>query len=415
MNILFVSDEAPMSGNFNGAASYKFSHLRLLMAHYPEARFTILTLHTGNHPGIKSGEQPARDELSQHYPRRAVEYRWLDLTRQPAPRRGRQRKLLAPGLGRLAFFYPLASDENVARLREMIAAAGPDLIWTEQLLENYLVLQGNPAAPVVYSQTDFIWKIRQLRQAGFSPAKRLLNLLFRGAESALIRRNRYLVSGSLTELAEVKRLQPAMHTAFLPTAYDSQAVPPQPGPVVPRLMHLGTLRATANRVGLVRFMQVCWPALRGQLPGVELHVVGSLDASGVEEVKSLLGQPGVRTYGFVEDLAGVLRPYDIHIIPYEHNTGTRTRLSLALNFNQVLVGTRSACSGIDGLVDGENCILVDTLDAMTAALVRLLRGETDYKAIADRGKALFEREFTFGGQRRRMALFLAGIEGIDLK
>ena len=413
MKILFVSDEAPLSGNFNGAASYKFSHARLLLAHYPDADFTILTLHTGNYPDIRSGETPSQDELDKCCPGRNISRQWLDLTQQPASRRERQRNLVLPAFARLAYFYPLVSTRNVQRLGEMIQQAAPDLIWTEQLVENYLVLRTNPTAPVVYSQTDFIWKIRKLRQPGFNLKKTLFNQLFRHAERALIRRNRYSVSGSLSEIKEVKAWQPAMHTAFLPTAYDSQAVPPRPGPFVPRLVHLGTLRATANRVGLLRFLKVCWPALQRQLPDIQLHVIGSLDASNLEEVKSCLDQPGIHTHGYVEDLTGLLLPYDIHIIPYEFNTGTRTRLSLALNFNQVLVGTRNACMGIAGLVDGQNCILVDNLEEMTAAITRIMRKETAYEWIADQGKALFGKEFTFEGQRERMAAFLEGIRKLE--
>jgi hypothetical protein len=400
-----------LSANLHGLASYKFSHARLLLAHYPQAHFTFLTLHTGNYPGILRGETPTQDELDSCCPGRTITRRWLDLTQQPASRGERQRNLLLPAFGRLAYFYPLASHGNVERLGEMIREAAPDLIWTEHLVENYLVLRTNPTAPVVYSQHDFLWKIRRLRQSGFNLKKTLLNRLFRQSERALIRRNRYLVSGSLSEIEEVRAWQPRMQVAFLPTAYDQLAVGPRPRPFVPRLIHLGTLSATANRVGLQRFIEVCWPALKQRLPGLQLHVVGSLNARNIDALKMLLEQDGIHPHGFVADLSGVLLPYDIHIIPYEFDTGTRTRLPVALNHNQLLVAHRNASRGMAGLRHGENCLLAGSLGEMTALIEQVLTGRIDYQPIADAGKQFFEEEFTLASQLPRMKFFLSAIFG----
>lgn len=406
MKILFVSNEAPMSGNFNGASAYKFSHLRLLLDCYPDAAVTLLTLVSGYYAGQSPEELAGRDELGQHYPGRPVKRISLDLTAHPAPARERRLALLAPSFGRLAFFLPLLSRANVQRVQQVLADEKPDLIWTEQLVENWLVLKARPAATVVYSHSDFVWKIRQIRHAGQGPRRQLLNQVFRRAETRLIRRNTHLVSGSLSEIEEVKKLHPGVATAFLPTTYDSRRSHPAPRQPAPALVHLGTLGATANRMGLQRFLEVCWPDLKSRLPGVELHVIGTLDVKNIDTLKALLRQEGIRVHGFVEDLAGLLLPYDIHLIPYEFDTGTRTRLSLALNFNQLLISTRNACKGLPGLVNGQNCILVDSLPEMTDRIVAVFRGEVDRHRLADNGKALFEAAFTLAGQQPHLRALL---------
>jgi len=42
----------------------------------------------------------------------------------------------------------------------------------------------------------------------------------------------------------------------------------------------------------------------------------------------------------------VLRPNDVHIVPYDQPTGTRTRLTLALNHRQVLLAHQNSVKGL---------------------------------------------------------------------
>ena len=104
-----------------------------------------------------------------------------------------------------------------------------------------------------------------------------------------------------------------------------------------------------------------WPVLKDT--GVELEVVGDLTGASLELQQHLRS---VKCVGFVKDLRSVLRPFDIHIIPWEHNTGQRTRLPLALAMSQVVVSTKAAVACYPEAVDGINCRLLDTLDEMAS-------------------------------------------------
>lgn len=77
--------------------------------------------------------------------------------------------------------------------------------------------------------------------------------------------------------------------------------------------------------------------------------------------------------GYVKDLDKVLRPYDLHFIPWEHNTGQRTRLVQAFNHRQVVVAVRDSVACFPEAKDGENCRLVERLDQMSGVLKELAR------------------------------------------
>jgi glycosyltransferase involved in cell wall biosynthesis len=138
----------------------------------------------------------------------------------------------------------------------------------------------------------------------------------------------------------------------------------------------------------------------------ELLVIGNLQAGNIDTIREQMHHPNIKALGFIPDLSNVMRPYDIHVIPYEYNTGTRTRLPVALNYNQVLISTRKAVEAFAGLEHMHNCILVDSLEEMAEYVRAVYEGKIQYKQIADNGRKFFEQEFTVGGQKNRLKNFL---------
>lgn len=313
----------------------------------------------------------------------------------PATTLNRWLSILLPGMNRMRFFYNFLNSTTISLFQQTVSGIKPDLIWSEHLIENFLALQAGVDAPVVYSHHDFLWKIRAIRQG---PTWR--NQLFRQAEINLIKKNKHIVSGSVSELEEIKQVNPMVYTAYLPPHYPSVSVNYSIANEKPGIVHLGGLSITANRMGLKRFMEAAWPTIT-QKHAPELCIIGRAD-NVPEEVKALLDKYGIKPIGFVDDLSSVLKPYDIHVIPYEGDTGVRTRLPQVLNYNQVLVSTKNACKGIIGLVHLENCVLADNVEEMSPYIIRILDGQLDYHSIADNGKVFFEEAFTLSGQQEKM-------------
>jgi hypothetical protein len=108
--------------------------------------------------------------------------------------------------------------------------------------------------------------------------------------------------------------------SYEPVPWDSEAVQS----AIPRMVHLGGMGTTASREGLERFFEIVWPRLEGKRP--ELVVVGDTTAAPASLQTHL---KAVTSLGFVDDLREALRPFDLHIIPWEHSTG-RARASQSL-------------------------------------------------------------------------------------
>jgi glycosyltransferase involved in cell wall biosynthesis len=107
-----------------------------------------------------------------------------------------------------------------------------------------------------------------------------------------------------------------------------------------------------------------------------------------------LEEVGAICTGYVEDLASVLRPYDVHIVPWEYNTGVRTRVPLILNYMQALVAVEAGVACFPELYHGENCMLASDLRDMAHKVIGLLASHNTRRETAERGRETFLAHFT---------------------
>jgi hypothetical protein len=306
------------------------------------------------------------------------------------------------------WLYPdVLTPGVVSRLADLIHRERPDLVWAEHLLPATAVVRLGVDVPIVYGHHDWRWRIKRLRAKGTASLPRILwsTLASRRHELATIRKVTTCVSASRREATEIRRYGGVGHyfpLVSIPLS-EERLVPPRPSP---KVVHLGSMSTTASREGLSRFMDVVWPRLQGR-PGLtpELEIVGNLDGAP-DRLRKQLHEAGAKLLGFVPDLGSVMRPWDIHIVPWEHDTGTRTRIPVALNYMQALVATGAGAGSIGSLTSGTDCILVERLTDMVPAIESLIRDDELRRSLARAGRATFLREMTIDSVSRPFGEFL---------
>jgi glycosyltransferase involved in cell wall biosynthesis len=216
-----------------------------------------------------------------------------------------------------------------------------------------------------------------------------------------------VVSASTSEADQIRELG-VRYVGYFPTLYETVKLPDVDPPLpAPRVVHLGSMQATANRIGLERFFEIVWPIISQKMANpLELWVVGSLNGASKQLIKNL-EQNKVICTGYVPDLTTVLRPYDIHIIPWEYDTGTRTRIPLVLNYAQTLVSTRAGAACISELQHGKNCLLVNNLNHMTDAIIKIGKNPSERRRLAINGRNTFLRNYTRIAMQNKFNEFLA--------
>lgn len=391
---LFVMEDHPITPNAPGGGPVLMSnHLELLARAGVELHLVVLT-------------DPERSFGFRDYVERQPE-RWAEvrswcashrvLTLSRVVRKSSPAKHLLLALrDPAAYLFTTVNAETTAAFGRTVAELAPDLIWAENLVPALLAAGAAGPVPVVYSHHDWIWRIFKLQSAGRGRACRSrMNIrLTKRAEHSLIRRVAGCVSASVTEYEELQRLKPR-RAHYLPTTYAAADLPGAEAPRrQARVVHLGGMQTAASRIGLQRFLELVWPVVRAQLnPAPELWVVGSLKGAP-NRLLDALKQAGAVCTGFVADLGSVLSPFDLHVVPWEHNTGTRTRIPAALNYSQLVISTKSAAACLPELKHGENCVLVDELRSMAGEIVSLATDIERRVRIAASGRRTFMECYT---------------------
>lgn len=408
-SVVFLVQNAAISPDAaGGAAALYFNHLELLANSQSDLAIHLVILSS---PEIDDRFRSFRREQPETWARVCGWCEsWQEVVFRTKTRRSAPLRNFAYGVARPSYLFKGYDGATADRLAALFSVCSPTIAWAEHLGPASAVLDLKIPVPLVYSHHDWAWRIKRLRSGarGDSPRYRVRNWLMRRYEEQLVTRFSGTLSASATEAADIEALG-APNCAYVPPIYAPVENREIGEPSDPRVVHLGGMNTTANRIGLHRFLSVSWPIVCAELQRApELWIVGSLDGAA-SDLMAEIEKSGAVCTGFVANLREVLRPNDIHIVPWEHNTGSRTRIPLILNYGQALVSTRPGAACFPELHGDDNCVLVDDLLSMADAVVSLVRDDNRRMQIAKTGRATFLECFTREAVQPRFDQFLESV------
>ena len=390
--ILFIVNSGIISSNENGGASVYFSHLELLS----KANYSITLLAVQWNEKDLFLERDYREVKP--FIKEIIQYK----VNPGKPFKGLSRlydALFAPE----KFEYYFLNEVNKKYLHKVIDQHKIDIVWSEWRWAGIWAVFSKINTPIIYAHHDWEFKLAKLRKK-----RNILGVFHtiqkKRVEYTLVKKVRACVSGSFTETKEIKLIS-KKNALYLPTTYGNIE---NELPINKRtnLVHLGGMGTTANRIGLERFLDVCWKEIKKANPQINLWVIGSIKEANDSLKKKLTNDRQIVCKGFVADLNTVLHPQDIHIIPWEYDTGTRTRLPVILNYKQVLVATKASVAAFPEVKNQENSVLCDDLDQMTIAVNRLLTNESERVRLSNQGKEVFRKNFTVESRVKQLKEFI---------
>lgn len=420
--VFFIEDYPITPDSAGGAPALSYSHLELLA--HAGAEIHLVTL-TNPRRQLGFREYVVRQpEVWARVEGWCASHRVIRIEHEETrsePLRNFARSLRDP----VRYVCPEAQEAVVEDFKQAVAELRPDFIWAEHRVPAMLAERAATGVPVVYSHHDWEWALRQLRHEAkketLSPRQNMRARFgvwqTKRAEHATVRGVAACVSGSVTEAAEFEEIG-ARRAAYFPTTYEpavlkdnDEVMSAAAGRV--RVVHLGGMQGSRNQLSVSRFLEHSWfPSCDRHAASPELWMVGSMKSAPEEFMNELRRARAVCT-GFVRDLGEALRPGDIHVVPWELATGTRTRIPVALNHAQALVSTRAAAACLPELRHDENCLLVEDLGEMGRAIGALLDDPARRERIARAGRETFLSHFTRESLQPRFQQFIEELRADD--
>ncbi len=157
-------------------------------------------------------------------------------------------------------------------------------------------------------------------------------------EARLLQKADLIIAIQPDEAEELRRLAPKKPVVVAGVDFDPAE--PEGRPAHPPIVLMVASDNRLNVKGLKDFLRFAWPLVRRQVPGVELHIAGSVGRQ-VE-----ISHPGVKVLGLVDDLPAAYAQARVVINPAIAGTGLKVKTIEALcHFRPVVVWP----SGIDGM------------------------------------------------------------------
>ena len=208
-------------------------------------------------------------------------------------------------------------------------------------------------------------------------------------EADVLRQVPHLIALQWDDAARLRELAPSADVLVVPvTASPPAAVTRQPRPGRCLFVGSGSLH---NVDGLTWFLEECWPEIRRQHPGAELHVVGTVCARVSSE------QDGVVLRGEIPDLAAEYAQAALSVVPLRVGSGLKVKIVEAICHHVPTVTTSVGAQGLLAL-EPRPFVRADTaaefIDAVSALLADAgLRTELGSAAAASAGMFHPDRAF----------------------
>jgi len=295
------------------------------------------------------------------------------------------------------------------KIRRQVAqlAVGPDTII---FCEHWAALLCAPRHPrVVYSFHDFesnLIKVRRLRKSSSVTWKtRAYWGLADWLERRLLHKAKRVISVSASEAIKLHDKFYAV-VEYIPTVPLAQPVVAEKfkaGPL--RLWLYGSSGATSNKVILDHLVDKLFELLSSALPGAEFHQAGSYQTYDADKIEWL--RQHFHVHGFVDDPTTLFRPGDICLMPYQQDTGFRTKIPEVCGYGMICAGYPETFACCPEMRDGYNCIIAETPAALAEKMADLADDQALRERLAAGAMETHRRDFSFAALLERYRRILS--------
>ncbi|HXD75462.1 MAG TPA: glycosyltransferase [Vicinamibacterales bacterium] len=174
---------------------------------------------------------------------------------------------------------------------------------------------------------------------------------------------------------------------FQPNA-EREPLNTEPVNLEPRLVFTGSMDWLPNEDAMKYFCADILPLIRAQVPGVRLSIVGRAPTPAV---RALAGDH-IEVTGTVDDVRPYMHKAAVYVVPLRIGGGTRLKIFEAMAMGKAVVSTTVGAEGLP-VTDGTDAVIADDPQAFAAAVVRLLRDDSQRRAIETAARDLVVRHY----------------------
>jgi glycosyltransferase involved in cell wall biosynthesis len=204
--------------------------------------------------------------------------------------------------------------------------------------------------------------------------------------------------------ALLAELAPSARLRAIPTGVDTGYFSPNGKPeAFGRLVFTGSMDWYPNEDAILYFIETVLPAIRREVPGVSLTVVGHHPTA---RLRAAASRREVLLTGTVDDVRPFVAEAAVYVVPLRIGGGTRLKIFEALAMAKAVVSTSVGAEGLP-LIDGEHFLRADEPADFARAVVKLLKQPDSRRRLGLAGRRLVQARYSWAEVARRFESHLA--------
>ena len=218
----------------------------------------------------------------------------------------------------------------------------------------------------------------------------------RQMEAVWLPRYGQVLAASEEDARAARAVAPGARIAVFPNAIPG--CPPPERVDQEAVVFSGNMEYHPNRSAVRFFAREIWPLLREQWPRLVWRLLGKNPGAVMEFIS---GDSRIEVTGAIENAVAELARSRVAVAPLLAGSGTRLKILEAWAAGVPVVSTGLGAEGL-GARDGEHLLLADGAVGFAGAVSRLLACPDTRTRLANGGRLLLEKEFTWAAAWRRL-------------
>jgi sugar transferase (PEP-CTERM/EpsH1 system associated) len=158
------------------------------------------------------------------------------------------------------------------------------------------------------------------------------------------------------------------------------------------LVFSGSMDWFPNEDAMLWFMDSMLPAIRRELPGIRLTIVGRNPSAKLQQRAAQ--EANIDVTGTVDDVRPSVHRASVYLVPLRIGGGTRLKIYEALAMGKAIVSTTVGAEGLP-LEDGKHLVLADTPEDFARQVVALVRNPALRAHLGHAGRELVQTRYSW--------------------
>lgn len=249
--------------------------------------------------------------------------------------------------------------------------------------------RANPKVGIIFDTVDIHFhRLQREFEVSGEPGTRDEAKHYRQLERKLAQASDLVWCASAEDMEVMRRVVPDSRIEVVPTIHELRTA----GPVFEErqgLLFIGNLAHRPNDDAVLFFLREVYPLLHGELPGVQLDIIGDNASPEIAAFNS----SEVRIRGFVPDVEPYLRSCRVFVAPLRFGAGIKGKVGEAMAYGIPVVTTSVGAEGF-GATDGRDIMLADDPQSFATSIKQLYSDNELWLRIAKNSRRLIEKHFT---------------------